>query len=389
MGDGTQLHDSKGRPKVKCGMCGLYCHRVDKHAFEKHGLSPAEYRERFPGLELMSPAARTIFRRASVVAKDDGSTAEAPSAPSSDEPLKFGVARLRERKLDSADQAFVPLHDEGWVPGDIEKNNLEYLALGAQDDENVLVVGPPGIGKTSMVRQLAVLCNQPLRRLPFNGELRVSDLVGSKELIVDPTSGQTITKWVNGPLVDAAERGHWALFDEFDAAPPPTSFIFHSLLERPRQLTLMARDGGKEVCFHKWFRVFATANTLGYGDDSGLYAGTAPMNEALLDRFGIVVRLDYPEPDAEMEILTKRTGITAGHAQKMVEIAAKVREAQRNQSTMVSLSPRRLVAWASKTVRLGSVNRAAQITVLNKLPHDDEVFVRGIIQRHFAGSGLL
>jgi cobaltochelatase CobS len=147
----------------------------------------------------------------------------------------------------------------------------------------------------------------------------------------------------------------------------------------------MEKDGGHEVVFDPRFRVIATANTLGYGDDTGLYSGTGPMNEALLDRFGLVIQMDYPKPDVELKRIMKRTSIHTGVAEKIIKVANQARDAWRQDSTMVSFSPRRVINWARKTARLGDVRAAARYTVTNKCSPDDQKYIEGLIQRTFGG----
>lgn len=395
MGDARERTDSEGHEKIQCRLCNMWYHRVEVHISGVHKINVKEYLNKFPGAPIMSERAKVTAVKGKRAAPekpmarvdDDEADVVAAAGPRT---FQFGVASLAERADDSLtaeDRAFIPIHDEQWEPGPTDDVHLEELALAMQDNENVLIVGPPGVGKTTLARELAVCIGQPLRRLPFNGEMRLSDLVGSKVLTNDIATGQAVTAWVNGPLPDAAERGHWVLADEFDSAPSHVTFVLHPVLEEHRQLTIMGRDSGHEIAFHDQFRFIATANTLGYGDDSGLYAGTAPMNEALLDRFSTVIRMGYPEPGAEVKILTsKAPGIRTSWASTMVDVATKVREAQKNQQTMVSLSPRRLIAWARKTVRFNDPRRAAKVTLLNKLMDDDAKFISGIVQRCFGGA---
>lgn len=368
MGSARQRHDDRGREKVQCRDCSLWYHRLDLHVASRHDGVDA-YSARYPGAPLLSESAR---RKVS-------------SSPD-DRSFKFGVARLGMREVSEQDARHVPVHDEDWTLGEVEREALDALALAIEDDENVLIVGPPGVGKSTLVRELGAITNTPLRRLPFRGDMRVSDLVGAKTLSVDGATGQSVTSYEEGVLPDAATRGHWFLVDELDAGPPEVMFTLFPVLESARSLVLTGDRGGREVAFDPRFRFIATANTLGWGDESGLYAGTAPLNEALLDRFHTVILMRYPDEHAEVHRLVQVTGVAVSIAEKMVAAAKKIREAQAHDAMASSFSPRRLIMWARKAVRMGDALRAARYTVTNRLAPEESTFVLGIIQRHFGGS---
>jgi len=385
--------DDKGRERVQCLRCKAngvvsYYHRLQKHLQTSHGMSLDEYEVHHPGAPVKSSTAERADQRAKKAKADihPKPTADDTHADDGEDPVyTFGCAHIVGRvDLDGDDKSHVPHHDEGWNVGASEQASLEALALGIETNQNVLIVGPPGVGKSTLARELAAIANAPLRYLPINGEMRTDDLMGGDQLLVDKETGQTVTQNVDGPLPEAGERGHWVLFDEFDSLPSHVGFILHGVLEAERKLT---RANGNRVEFSEHFRVIATANTLGLGDDTGQFAGTAPMNRALLDRFGIVIRVGFPEQEDEIEMLVRKAGLRRNVAENMVKIARQVREAVANDTTNADLSPRRLLMWATTTKKMGgNVVKAARYTIINRLSKEDGDFVSGLIQRTFGGT---
>jgi cobaltochelatase CobS subunit len=388
--------DPNGNEMVKCLECEKFFHRLDVHLPSRHKITVAEYKSKH-GADAPTISEHAA-KRAAEGQKKKQTDEPAPSSAKKTKVseviaeydktvMRFGYAQLKIRDdLDEkSDLPFVPEHDNGWLPGKREKEQWDLLSLGVSQNENVLLVGPTGCGKSEGVMELAAVLNQPVRRVNLHGDVRASDFVGEKLVDVDPESGQAVVKWVDGILPQAMRRGHWLLADEMDAAPPQILFVLQAVLERKRTLVLTANNG-EVVKAHPNFRVIATANTLGRGDETGLYSGTNVLNEAFLDRFGIVIESDYPDSETETKILVKRTGIDEKFAKSMVQCAMKVREAQKNEQCYTTFSTRRLIAWAGKAVSMKDPLKSAKVAVLSRLGNDDRAFVAGVIQRYFGGE---
>jgi len=391
--------------KAKCMVCGEEYHRVDAHIMQKHKMRIAEYRKQFPEAPIMSEHAKKVVeagRQARIAASrvlppapkpEQEAPAPAP-APEEVGVYKVGVARLRLNDfLPAGDEVFVPRFDEGWQVGSTEMDLMESLALAIESDEPAMLVGPTGCGKNALVDQLAAVLNQPVTRINLHGDVRAADFLGEKRVEIDPATNQSVVVWKDGALPRAMRNGHWLLLDEMDAAPPAILFVLQSVLEKGHRLVLTG-NGGEVVVPHPRFRLIATANTLGRGDNSGLYAGTNILNEAFLDRFGVVVQASYATPEVEAEILKARCKLPADLAKRMVSVATKVREGMAAEQCYCTFSTRRLIAWATKARRMleggmekeKAVGKAASLAVLNKLDENDRKVVAAIIQRYFGGE---
>jgi len=393
--------DRDGNAMVKCERCGQYYHTLAVHLKSAHGMSTMEYRRQYPGSKTISTYGRRQLSKGHTKgARGTGWTVPsstptpAPAAPAPVAPaakptpaapalppgcLSIGKAVLKVRDDVCEDDAlYVPKHDEMF---DFDDETLEQMAVGVEMDTNVLMVGPAGCGKTSLAFELASLMNQPTKRVNMNGEFRVADFVGEK-VLAESESGATVVLWKDGILTECARKGFWLIIDELDAAPARIMMRLQSVLE-PGHPLVLAENNGEVVKVHSNFRIIATANTLGRGDDSGMYTGTNVLNEATLDRFGVVMEVSYLQGPQEISVLVTKTGVTKDVAGKMVDIARKVRDGLIREECFCTMSTRRLLTWAKLTVKWGNARKAAAVAILNRLGKDDRAYVKAIVDRVF------
>jgi cobaltochelatase CobS len=249
---------------------------------------------------------------------------------------------------------------------------LEKIAYAVCHNLPVLLIGETGVGKTMSVRYLAWKTNNGLRRVNLNGATTVDEFLG--KLLINEQG----TYWVNGVLVDAMLAGDWILLDEINACLPEIAFSLHSLLDDDRMVVLMEYDG-RIVRPHPNFRVFASMNP----SEEGRYGGTKTLNEALLDRFPMVVRMEYLPVEEEIEAVMSQSGNTDRQmVALMVKVAEDVRQAIHNEKVFGSFSTRRVVDWARMAL-IFDVRESARYTVLSKMSKFDAEVVEDIIDLYF------
>jgi len=241
---------------------------------------------------------------------------------------------------------------------------------------NLLLVGPTGCGKSSMVEELWKRAGIAYRRMNLNGEVTVDDFVGMHEA----RDGNTF--FTDGVLPDCMKNDRRLLIDELDASPAEILFVLQSVLEgKPLVIT---KNAGEIVKPSAGFRIVATANTIGKGDDTALYQGTNVLNEAFLDRFGAIIHMTYLSAEKERLVLQKRTGIDADTAKKLCEVAGLARKSFESGDLYSTFSTRKLLNTCRLVKECGMrVPSAFKMAVINKVRPEDGTVLAEIFQRIF------
>jgi len=255
------------------------------------------------------------------------------------------------------------------------------VLMGFAHNRRVYLHGPHGSGKSTHIEQVAARLNWPCVRVNLDGHVTRADLIGRDMVVVK--DGLQVTEFVPGILVWALERPIALVFDEYDAGRPDVMFVIQRLLEAQGHLTLL--DQNRVITPHPAFRLFATANSAGQGDPTGLYAGTQPLNQAQLDRWQVVMTLDYPPPDQEADILSaKLTRLDAEQVRQMVQFAGLCRRAFAQGDLSSVLTLRTLITWGENLGLLGDPAEALRLAYLNRCDSAEQPLVAELYQRVFA-----
>ena len=260
--------------------------------------------------------------------------------------------------------------------------SLSILAGFAQN-RRVLIQGYHGTGKSTHIEQVAARLNWPCMRVNLDGHISRLDLVGRDAIVIK--DGQQVTEFQEGILPWALQRPVALIFDEFDAGRPDVMFVIQRILEKDGKFTLL--DQNRVITPHPGFRLFATANTVGLGNLNGMYHGTQTLNQAQIDRWNIVARLNYLAPEAEQAIVHARVPQMARRADgdklvaSMVAMADMTREAFSAGDISTVMSPRTVITWAENLDIFDDLAKAFRLSYLNKCDDAEHSIIAEFYQR--------
>ncbi|MDC0996169.1 AAA family ATPase [Pseudomonadales bacterium] len=257
------------------------------------------------------------------------------------------------------------------------ETTLAILA-GFAHNRRVMIQGFHGTGKSTHVEQIAARLNWPCIRINLDSHVSRIDLVGKDAIVLK--DGQQITEFKEGLLPWALQHACALVFDEYDAGRPDVMFVIQRVLEVEGKLTLL--DQSKVIEPHKFFRMFATTNTIGLGDPTGLYHGTQQINQGQMDRWNIVTTLNYLSHEKETDIVcSKLPEIDRKTVSHMVSIAELSRQGFINGDISIVMSPRTVIMWAENARIFNDYGFAFRLTFLNKCDETERPIVAEYYQR--------
>ena len=273
---------------------------------------------------------------------------------------------------------YVPAIDESYR---FDPQTTIALLAGFEHNRRVMVQGYHGTGKSTHIEQIAARLNWPTIRVNLDSHVSRIDMVGKDAIVLK--DGAQITEFREGILPWALQRPVAIAFDEYDAGRPDVMFVIQRVLEASGKLTLL--DQNRVIEPNPHFRLFATTNTVGLGDTTGLYHGTQQLNQGQMDRWSIVTTLNYLEHDAEVEIVATKAGdVDTETLSRMVTLADLTRNAFMNGDLSTVMSPRTVITWAENFAIFGDLGHAFRMTFLNKCDELERPLVAEMYQRCFA-----
>jgi cobaltochelatase CobS len=276
---------------------------------------------------------------------------------------------------------YVPDLDKNYK---FDRDTTLAILSGFSFNKRVLIQGYHGTGKSTHIEQVAARLNWPCVRVNLDSHISRIDLIGKDAIVIK--DGKQITEFKEGVLPWSIQNPVALVFDEYDAGRPDVMFVINRVLESEGTFTLL--DKNKVIKQNSNFRLFATTNTIGLGDTTGLYHGTQQINQGQMDRWNIVTTLNYLDFDKELEIvLAKNKNMNNAKGKEkisnMIKVASLTRKGFIAGDISTVMSPRTIIHWAENSEIFKDTGYAFRITFLNKCDDLEKNIIAEYYQRCF------
>ena len=276
---------------------------------------------------------------------------------------------------------WVPEIDEGYI---FDKDTTLSILAGFNHNRRVMVQGFHGTGKSTHIEQIAARLNWPCVRINLDSHISRIDLLGKDAIKLK--DGKQITEFQEGMLPWSIQNPVALVFDEYDAGRPDVMFVIQRILEVEGKLTLL--DQNKVIRPHPSFRLFATTNTVGLGDVTGLYHGTQQINQGQMDRWHILSSLNYLDENQELKVVLSKVNEFNSNKNKeilknMIKLANLTRNGFENGDISILMSPRTVISWAQNYKIFKDIIDSFKLTFLNKCDDLEKPIIVEYFQRCF------
>ena len=293
----------------------------------------------------------------------------------------FGLDTEMEIDAFSKKNEFVPQIDQNYK---FDRDTTLAILSGFAFNKRVLIQGYHGTGKSTHIEQVAARLNWPCVRVNLDSHISRIDLIGKDAIVLK--DDKQVTEFKEGILPWSIQNPVALVFDEYDAGRPDVMFVIQRILESEGNFTLL--DKNKVITQHDYFRMFATTNTIGLGDTSGLYHGTQQINQGQMDRWNIVTTLNYLSFEKELEIvLAKNKNYSSKDGKEkisnMIKVADLTRKGFINGDISTVMSPRTVLHWAENTKIFKDHGYSFRVTFLNKCDETEKKIISEYYQRCF------
>ena len=293
----------------------------------------------------------------------------------------FGIDSDMQVEAFSKKNEFVPEIDKDYK---FDRDTTLAILAGFKYNKRVIVHGYHGTGKSTHITNIAARLNWPCIRVNLDSHISRIDLIGKDAITIK--DGKQVTEFQEGILPWSIQNPVALIFDEYDAMRPDVAFLMTKVLEAEGGLTLLEKN--KVIKPNNYFRLFATANTIGLGDTSGLYAGVNVINQAQLDRWNITTTLNYLSLEKEMEIvLAKNKNLNNAKGKEkvanMIKVASLTRKGFIAGDISTVMSPRTIIHWAENSSIFKDTGYAFRVTFLNKCDELEKNIIAEYYQRCF------